>query len=71
MVMNDVSANGQNVAAALVVVELGENNIPEAALRAPLESHTVPELKWWLLCLRNKPSSPQKKVQLIGRYMYT
>ena len=59
--MNDESASSQNVAAALVVVELGENDIPGAALSAPLQSHTVPELKRWLVCPQNRPYSSQKK----------
>ena len=29
--------------------ELTEDNIPSAALADPLEYHTVPALKWWLL----------------------
>ena len=69
MAINDESANSQNVAAALVV-EMGENNIPGGPLSAPLESHTVPELTWWLLCPRIKYFSSQKKAQLIGRYTW-
>ena len=48
MAMNDESTSSQNVAASLVTVELDENDIPGAALSAPLERHTVPQLKWWL-----------------------
>ena len=67
--MNDESKSSQNVPAALVTVELDESDIPGAALSAPLEGHTVPELKWWLLCRGIKPSSSLKKAQLIGRYI--
>ena len=50
MATNDESTtcSSQNVAASLVTVELDENDIPGAALSAPLERHTVPQLKWWL-----------------------
>ena len=68
MAMNDESKSSQNVAAALVTVELDESDNPGAALSAPLGGHTVPELKWWLLCRGIKPYS-LKKVQLIGRYI--
>ena len=33
-----------------VVVELDEDDIPGASLSDPLDKHTIPELKWWLLC---------------------
>jgi len=34
----------------LIVVELNEDDIPGASLSEPFESHTIPALKWWLLC---------------------
>ena len=33
-----------------LIVELTEDDIPGAAFHKPLDSHTVPALKWWLLC---------------------
>ena len=30
--------------------DLTEDDIPCAAIAVPLESHTVPVLKWWLVC---------------------
>ena len=33
-----------------LTVELTEDDIPGAALHEPLDSHTVPALKWWLVC---------------------
>ena len=35
---------------SLLAVELTEADIPGAALQEPLESPTMPELRWWLLC---------------------
>ena len=29
---------------------LTEQDIPGAALNEPLDQHTMPELRWWLLC---------------------
>ena len=68
MVMNDESTSSQDAGATLVMVELDKNDIPGAALSAPLQSHTVPELKWWLLCRGIKPSTSLKKVQQMDRY---
>ena len=53
MAMSDESSSSLN--AALVTIELDESDIPAAVLSTPLESHTVPELKWWLLCRGIKP----------------
>ena len=44
-----------------VVVELTEDDIPGAALSEPLDSHTMPALKWWLLCRGIKVPSSWKK----------
>ena len=33
-----------------IVIKITEDDIPGAALKEPLESHTVVALKWWLLC---------------------
>lgn len=49
-------------------VELTEEDIPGAALKEPLESHTVHALKWWLLCRGEKAPSSWKKAQYITRY---
>ena len=43
-------ADTGGVAKALDEAELTEDDILGAALGEPLESHTVPALKWWLLC---------------------
>ena len=51
-----------------VRVELTEEDIPGAALKEPLESHTVHELKWWLLCRGEKAPSSWKKAQYVSRY---
>ena len=67
MEMSDESSSSLN--AALVTIELDESDIPGAVLSAPLENHTVPELKWWLLCRGITPPSSMKKAQLIARYV--
>ena len=60
-------ANTSAAVGTPVVVELTENDIPGAALAEPLESHTVPALKWWLLCRGIKVPSSWKKQRLIAR----
>ena len=42
-------------------LELTEEDISGAALAEPLEFHTVPVLKWWLLCCGIKVPSSWKK----------
>ena len=51
-------------------VELTESDIPGASLNEPLDRHTIPELKWWLLCRGVTVSSSIKKSQLIDRYYF-
>ena len=48
-------------------VELTEEDIPGAALKEPLESHTVHALKWWLLCRGEKAPTSWKKAQYVSR----
>ena len=58
-------ADTSGVAKALDEAELTKDNILGAALADPLESHTVPTMKWWLLCHRIKVPSLWKKEQLV------
>ena len=51
-------------------VQLTEHDIPGALLNEPLESATVPQLKWWLLCRGIQSSSTVRKPELINRYVY-
>jgi len=60
-------ADSGNVPDTRTVVELTEDDIPGAGLSEPLESHTVPALKWWLLCRGIKVPSSWKKQQVIER----
>ena len=42
-------------------------DIPRADLSEPLESHTMPALRWWLLCRGITAPASWKKKQLIDR----
>ena len=53
-----------------ISVQLTEADIPGAALKEPLEQHTVPELVWWLLCRGIRASASWKKPQLITRFVF-
>ena len=33
-----------------IVIHLTESDISGAALSEPMAKHTMPELRWWLLC---------------------
>ena len=53
-----------------VTVKLTEVDIPGASLSEPLEMHTIPELKWWLLCRGVQPPTSWKKAQIISRLVF-
>ena len=50
-------------------IQLTENDIPGASLKEPFESHTVSELRWWLLCHGITVPASWKKPQVILRYI--
>lgn len=50
-----------------VTVKLTERDIPGALLNEPFEIHTIPELKWWLLCRGIQAASTWKKPKIISR----
>ena len=59
----------QNYTACMTMsVELTEEDVPGAALKEPLESHTVHALKWWLLCRGEKAPTSCKKAQYVSRH---
>ena len=46
---------------SLAELTLAESHIEGACLEEPLETHTIPKLHWWLVCLgRDAPSSDKK-----------
>ena len=47
---------------------LTEEDIPGAVLAEPFESHTVTELRWWLLCRGITVPTSWKKAQVVKRY---
>ena len=47
---------------------LSEDDIPGASLQEPLESRTISELRWWLLCHGIVAPNSWKKGQCIARY---
>ncbi len=50
-----------------VIVSL-EEDIEGATLDEPLETKTIPQLRWWLLCHGSEPPASEKKPSLIKRY---
>ena len=50
-----------------ITLTLTEDDIPGAFLREPFESHTVAELRWWLLCRGITIPTSWKKVQIVKR----
>ena len=48
-------------------IRLTEDDIPGAKLTGPMDSHTMVELKWWLLCRGVKVPNSWNKTQLISR----
>ena len=53
--------------ADLPPLQLTEEDIPGAALQEPLEGHTVPALRWWLLCHGIQAPTSWKKLKLIEK----
>ena len=49
-----------------VTITLEPSDIPGAALEEPFEAHTMPALRWWLLCRDIKAPVSSKK-QLITK----
>ncbi len=50
-------------------VQLTEADIPGAFLTDPIDRHTMPQLRWWLLCRGVKVPTSWKKQQLVARYV--
>ena len=48
-------------------VVLEENDIEGATLNEPLEAHTIPKLRWWLICHGRDAPSSEKKPGIIER----
>ena len=48
-------------------LELQDSDIEGAYLGEPLDSHTVEQLKWWLLCHGCTTPSSARKPQLIAK----
>ena len=48
-------------------VELTEEDIPGARLEEPLESVTMPALRWWLLCRGIQVTTTLRKAKLIEK----
>lgn len=47
-----------------VTVTLLEDDIEGASLEEPLETRTIPQLRWWLLCRGIKAPANDKKASL-------
>ena len=57
----------ESLLASPTVVNLTESDIPGALLSEPLASHTMPELRWWLLCRGIKVPTSWNKHKLLSR----
>ena len=60
--MATISADGSDT-----TLHLKEDDIPGASLTEPLESHTVTELSWWLLCRGISVPRSWEKAQVLRR----
>ena len=49
-------------------VVLTPDDIPGAVLKEPLQTYTVPALKWWLQCRGIALPASTRKDQIIARY---
>ena len=51
-----------------VLTSLTPADIPGAELCEPFESHTIPALRWWLLCRGISAPTSWNKKKIIDRY---
>ena len=61
------SNEGTNVRNKPEAVQLTESDNPGAKLTGPIDSYTMAELKWWLLCRGVKVPNSWNKKELISR----
>ncbi len=61
-------ASAPSTSSDAVVVTLLEEDVEGAALEEPLETKTIPQLRWWLLCHGIKAPASDKKPALLERY---
>ena len=52
-------------------VTLSPEDIPGAILSKPYEKHTMPALRWWLLCRGIKAPASWRKRALIDRLVFS
>ena len=50
-------------------LSLTEADVPGAFLSEPMASHTMPQLRWWLLCRGVKAPTSWNKTKLLSRYV--
>ena len=51
-----------------VVLTLEKGDVDGAVIEEPLDTRTIPQLRWWLLCHGIESPSSDKKATLIERY---
>ena len=63
--------SGTSCSSSAIAVELEESDIDGATLEEPLETHTVPKLRWWLVCHgQDDVRSSERKAELIARRVH-
>ena len=51
----------------VMAMVLDESDIPGACLSDPMDQHTKPQLRWWLLCSGIKAPTSYSKQQLVTK----
>ena len=57
----------RRMSVAMDNITLTEKDIPGAMLTEPFDKHTIPELRWWLLCRGVFVQTSLKKAEIIKR----
>jgi len=57
----------RRMAVVMESIVLTEKDIPGAMLAEPFDKHTIPELRWWLLCRGVTVKTSLKKEEIIQR----
>ena len=69
--MAEIQGNDDQGTGLLPSLVLTEEDIPGAALNEPLQKHTMPALRWWLLCHGIQVPTSCKKPNLIEKLAVT
>ena len=61
------SGSAPSTSCDMITVTLLDEDVEGATIEEPLETKTIPQLRWWLLCHGIKAPASEKKPALLKR----